>query len=81
MLASHNVPCVVAGRIDHHRPLVGRLPAASSDGVGKLTVTFVGLKEHGLAIVVQTPAGAPTCSTQGPRGRPTTLDVIPSLLC
>ena len=44
-------------------------PAAPPDEVGKLVVTFVGLKEHGTAIVAQTPTGRVYVVDTGSKGK------------
>ena len=44
-------------------------PAAAPEAVGKLVVTFVGLQEHGLAIVLQTPAGRTYLYDTGSKGK------------
>ena len=44
-------------------------PPATPEAVGKLVVTFVGLQEHGLAIVLQTPAGRTYLLDTGSKGK------------
>jgi competence protein ComEC len=44
-------------------------PAATLDAAGKLIVTFVDVKEHGLSLLVQTPAGDAYLIDTGPKGK------------